>query len=162
MRVFETCGGVWRSNEQCCYRKPSLPEPSESPFSLRRERASRLPRRVGEAANTEDWRQEPEASWPDSTASEQIPPSLQAQKQLQNPGGPSGEASACRGRSGSEEEGSRGEKNLATDLPGTICLPKSTEDCVPGPGRQSVGICQSQVKPQTTGKSKQHRKAAEL
>lgn len=97
-------------------------------------------------------RQDPAGSWLELTASEQILPLLLAKKQLQNHGGSPGEATPYKWEEQLRRRGKqRKKKNLATCLPWTICFLNSREDCVAGPGRQSVGICHSWVNPQTAG-----------
>lgn len=74
--------------------------------------------------------QEPAASWPHLTASEQTPPSPLAQKQLQNRGGSPGEETPYKEEEQLRRGGKQRKKNLATCLPGTICFLNNAEDCV--------------------------------
>lgn len=141
--------------EQWCRKKSLLLEPSE--FSYYAAQESRQSYK-----HIRHLWQEPAASWPDLTASEQIPPSSVAQKQLPNHGGSPREATPCKGEEWLRRGGKQRKKFWLRIYLGQSVFSTATEDCVPGPGRQSVGICHSWVNPRAAGKSKQHCKAAEL
>lgn len=134
--------------EQWFWKKPSESSPS--------------PRRVSKAANMKTSVAKPAASWPDWTASEQIPPSLLVPKQLQSLVGPQEKLHHTKGRSGSEEEGSREKKIWLHIYLGQSVCSTAERPVYQRPGRQRVGICHSWVNPRTAGKSRQRCEAAEL